>query len=50
MGLFLALLIPIGLALVSGAVAFGGKAQRPLAIGAFALAVFAVCWVLVTAI
>lgn len=50
MSLLLALIIPVGLALISGAVAFGGKASRPMAIGAFALAVFAICLVLVHAV
>jgi hypothetical protein len=49
MGLLLALAVPLGLALVSGAVAFGGKASRPLAVGAFVLAVLAVCMVLLNA-
>ncbi len=49
MNVLLALVIPVGLTLVAGAVAFGGKASRPLAIGAFALGVFAICLVLVSA-
>lgn len=49
MGTLLALVIPVGLSLIAGAVAFGGRAQRPMAIGAFALGVFAVCLVLVSA-
>lgn len=49
MAVLFALVLPIAVALVSGAVAFGGRALRPLAIGAFALAVFAVCMVLVMA-
>lgn len=49
MALFLALILPLAVALVAGAVAFGGKALRPLAIGAFVLGVLAVCLVLVSA-
>jgi hypothetical protein len=41
------LILPVGLALISGAVVFGGKAARPMAITAFVLGVFAVCLVLV---
>jgi len=50
MDVLLALVIPVGLALLAAAVAFGGRAARAMAIAAFVLAVFSICWVLVRAI
>lgn len=43
-----ALVLPLAVTLVAGAVLFGGRIARPLAIGGFVLAVFAVCLVLVS--
>jgi hypothetical protein len=45
----LALILPVAVALLAAAVAFGGRAARAMAIAAFVLAVFAICWVLVHA-
>lgn len=50
MAVLLALVVPVGLALLAAAVAFGGRAARAMAIAAFVLALFAICWVLATAI
>ncbi len=50
MSLFLALVLPVAVALLAGAVVFGGRAARPMAIAAFVLAVFAICMVLVAAV
>lgn len=50
MALLLALALPLAVALIGGAVVFGGKAARPMAIAGFVLAVFAVCMVLVNAV
>lgn len=49
MAVLLALILPVAVALVAGAVVFGGRAARPMAIAGFVLAVFAVCHVLVSA-
>jgi len=48
MDVWIALLIPIAVALTAGASLFGGRAARPMLIAAFVLAVFAICLVLVT--
>lgn len=47
MALLIALLIPVAVALLAGAVVFGGRASRPMAVTAFVMAVFAICLVLV---
>jgi hypothetical protein len=47
MGVLFDLVIPLAVTLVAGAVLFGGRAARPMAIGAFVLGVFAACLVLV---
>lgn len=47
MDLLIALLIPIAVALVAAALTFGGRAARPMAITAFAMAMFVICWILV---
>jgi hypothetical protein len=49
MATLLALVLPVAVTLVAGAVVFGGRAARPMAIAGFILAVFAVCMVLVSA-
>ncbi len=50
MAVLLALLIPVAVALLAGAVVFGGRASRPMAITAFVLAVCAVCLILVNSL
>lgn len=40
------LLLSVAVALVAGAITFGGRAARPMAVVAFVLAVFAICLVL----
>lgn len=45
-----ALIVPVGLTLVAGAVVFGGRAARPMAIAGFILGVLAICFVLVHAL
>jgi hypothetical protein len=50
MAVFLALVLPLAVALIGGAVVFGGRAARPMAIAGFVLAVFAICMVLVNSL
>lgn len=47
MNLLIVLLIPVAVALLAGAMVFGGRASRPMAITAFVMALLAVCLVLV---
>lgn len=47
MEVWIALLIPVAVALVAAASLFGGRAGQPMLIVAFVLAVFAICLTLV---
>ena len=47
MEFWIALLIPVAVALHAGAALFGGRAAKLMIVTAFVLAVFAICMVLV---